>query len=312
MKDPRMEVDELRAGVSCATVLEQATPPWRLDRAESTRHCLKYRRGAGEIVIVTHKGAGWWDPNSDAKGDVFGLVQFLEPGLNFGHVRKTLRPLAGVQPDFAPMERTRAKRNPTQPIAERWAQKPRLRKHSQTWRYLAGRGLPETVLLAAARCDVIREGPYGSAWFAHRAGGVVTHVDVRGPTYKGSLTGGCKSLFVFPREIAGRSRFVLAEAAIDALSRAALESLRDDTIYAATGGGMGPDSTEMIKTHLRAIGVLPGAQFESAADANLAGDRYAARHETLAIEAGVPFLRRRPPIDGEDWNDVLKSQGVSP
>ncbi|MBB4200609.1 hypothetical protein CCR94_18300 [Rhodoblastus sphagnicola] len=312
MKHPQTELDELRAAVSCATVLEQATPPWRLDRAESTRHCLKYRRGAGEIVIVTHNGAGWWDPNSDAKGDVFGLVQHLEPGLNFGHVRKALRPLAGVQPDFTPMERIRTRSNASLPIAERWAQKRRLRKHSQTWLYLAGRGLPETVLLAAARCDVIRDGPYGSAWFAHRTAGVVTHVDVRGPTYKGSLTGGCKSLFLFPRDAALRSRFVLAEAAIDALSRAALENLRDDTVYAATGGGMGPETTAAIRNLLLSIAAMPAARFESATDANLAGDRYAARHETLAKEAGVPFLRRRPPLEGEDWNDVLKSQGDTP
>jgi hypothetical protein len=77
MKDPQREVEELRAGVNCATVLEKATPPWLLDRKESSKRCLKYRRGAGEIVIVTHGGAGWWDPNSDAKGDVFRLVQHL-------------------------------------------------------------------------------------------------------------------------------------------------------------------------------------------------------------------------------------------
>ncbi len=90
MKDPQREVEELRAGVNCATVLEKATPPWLLDRKESSKRCLKYRRGAGEIVIVTHGGAGWWDPNSDAKGDVFRLVQHLEPSLNFGEVRKVL------------------------------------------------------------------------------------------------------------------------------------------------------------------------------------------------------------------------------
>jgi hypothetical protein len=98
MKDPQREVEELRASVNCATVLEKATPPWLLDRKESSRRCLKYRRGAGEIVIVTHGGAGWWDPNSDAKGDVFRLVQHLEPRLNFGEVRKMLRPLAGFTP----------------------------------------------------------------------------------------------------------------------------------------------------------------------------------------------------------------------
>src|SRR5271157_461594 len=61
INDPQREVEELRAGVNCATVLEKATPPWLLDRKESSQRCLKYRRAAGEIVIVTHGGAGWWD-----------------------------------------------------------------------------------------------------------------------------------------------------------------------------------------------------------------------------------------------------------
>jgi hypothetical protein len=308
MTHSRNEIDELRAGVSCATVLEKASPAWRLDRAESSRHCLKYRRGAGEIVIINHNGAGWWCPNSDAKGDVFNLVQHLEPRLNFGEVRKALRPLAGVQPAFGPKERTGTRRAAPVPIAERWARKPRLRRYSNAWAYLSSRGLPEAVLLAAADCDVIREGPFGSAWFAHRTMGVVTHVDVRGPTYKGSLTGGAKSLFWFPRDTALRSRFVLAEAAIDALSRAALENMRADTAYAATGGGTGPGAIAAIRNHLLSIAAMSGALFESATDANFAGDRYARRQEQFANEAGIPFIRRRPPHDGEDWNDVLIAQ----
>ena len=66
---------------------------------------------------------------------------------------------------------------------------------------------------------VLREGPAGSAWFAHfdRAG-AVAHVDVRGPTYKGSLTGRLKSLFRLPLKGPLRPRLVLTEAAIDALS----------------------------------------------------------------------------------------------
>ena len=207
MKDPQREVEELRAGVNCATVLEKATPAWLLDRKESSKRCLKYRRAASEIVIVTHGGAGWWDPNSDAKGDVFRLVQHLEPSLNFGEVRKRLRPLAGVRPDFTPAERARDKRGPPIPVAQRWAGRPRLRRCSDAWRYLGSRGLPHSVLTAAARCDVIREGPRGSAWFAHRdPAGLVIHVDVRGPTYKGSLTGGRKSLFCFSHRPASAPR----------------------------------------------------------------------------------------------------------
>ena len=309
MKDARMEIERLRAGVNCAAVLERAKPAWLMDRKESSRRCLKYRRGAGEIVIVTHGGAGWWDPNSDAKGDVFDLVQHLEPSLNFGEVRKALRALAGVRPDVAQTDRSRERRGPPVPVAERWARRPGLRRRSDVWRYLAGRGLTEDVLIAAAQYDVVREGPHGSAWFAHRdAAGRVIHVDVRGPTYKGSLTGGHKALFVFPdAKLLRRNRLVLAEASIDALSCGAIERSRMDTIYAATGGGMGPSTVDALKGLLLALKDSPSALFESATDANPAGDRYAARHEEIALSLGVPFQRLRPPIEGGDWNDVLKA-----
>ncbi len=68
MSDP--EIEELRDKVHCAVVLERTLPPWMLDRKESTKLSLKYRRGKGEILIVSHGGKGWWDPTSDAKGAV--------------------------------------------------------------------------------------------------------------------------------------------------------------------------------------------------------------------------------------------------
>ena len=76
------EIEELRDKVHCAVVLERTLPPWMLDRKESTKLSLKYRRGKGEILIVSHGGKGWWDPTSDAKGDAFSLVQRLEPGID--------------------------------------------------------------------------------------------------------------------------------------------------------------------------------------------------------------------------------------
>ena len=63
MSDP--EIEELRDKVHCAVVLERTPPPWKLDRKESTKLSLKYRRGKGEILIVSHGGKGWWDPTSD-------------------------------------------------------------------------------------------------------------------------------------------------------------------------------------------------------------------------------------------------------
>jgi hypothetical protein len=67
------EIEELRDKVHCAVVLERIPPPWKLDRKESTKLSLKYRRGKGEILIVSHAGRGWWDPTSDAKGDVHAI-----------------------------------------------------------------------------------------------------------------------------------------------------------------------------------------------------------------------------------------------
>jgi Toprim-like/Protein of unknown function (DUF3991) len=155
----------------------------------------------------------------------------------------------------------------------------------------------------------LREGPVGSAWFAHfdRAG-AVAHVDVRGPTYKGSLTGGAKSLFRLPLKGPSLPRLVVTEAAIDALSLAAIENVRGDTRYAATAGGMGSGTIAARETLLIDLARLPDALFCSATDADGQGDRFADRHQSLARKFGVPFARLRPPIEGADWNEVLRSQ----
>lgn len=48
MREQDAEIEWLKAGVNCAALLERLPPVWRLDPAESTRHSLKYRRGAGK------------------------------------------------------------------------------------------------------------------------------------------------------------------------------------------------------------------------------------------------------------------------
>ena len=137
------ELDQFRQGVSCAVLLERATPPWQLDRKGSTRRALKYRRQEGEVVIVNHDGRGWWDPQGSAKGDVFDLVQFLDPGLNFGQVRKALRPFVGLSPTYPEALPKRAVSQPDRPLPERWAARLRLRLGSRGWDYLAGaRAIP--------------------------------------------------------------------------------------------------------------------------------------------------------------------------
>ncbi len=304
------ELDQFRAGVSCAALLERLPPPWRLDKQESTRRALKYRRGEGEVLIVNHDGRGWWDPQSQAKGDVFDLVQHLDPSLTFGRVSQVLRPFVGLSPTYP--EALRASRRPKakRPVAERWNAQPRLRRGSAAWDYLAtARRLTAAVLVAAGDDDVVRQGFHGSAWFAHRDEvGAVSHVESRSPAFKGSLSGGHKTLF----RLFGRgpvSRIALAEAPIDALSLAAIEGIRADTLYAATGGGMGPGTLKTIEQALATLAAAPNALLVSAADANRAGERYADHHAALAEAAGVAFERLSPPV-GADGNDTLRGRGA--
>ena len=305
------EIETLKRGVSCAALLEQQSPAWKLDHRESTKRALKYRRNEGEVLIVNHDERGWWDPQSLAKGDVFLLVRHLEPGLNFGQVRQILRRFIGVAPSFPAALCTSEAGRVDKALSERWEARLRLRRGSDAWDYLSGtRGLPAPVLEAARTEDIVREGYYGGAWFAHRHAAKVVHVEARGPAFKGSLRGGSKALFCLPGRAGGfMPRLAVTEAPIDALSLAAIEALRPDTLYLATGGGMGPSTIRAIEHLLVDRATLPDALFVSATDANKAGERYATHHAAMAAAAGIPFARLTP-IVGEDWNDMLTGRGA--
>jgi hypothetical protein len=303
------ELNQLRAGVSCAALLERLQPGWLLDKEQSTPKCLKYRRGAGEVLIVNHGGRGWWDPMGEAKGDVFSLAQHLDPGLNFGQVRKLLRGMVGVRPSGPALERKRKRRDaPAIPVAQRWAQRKRLSRGSATWGYLTGeRAIPAGVLVAADLFDVVREGPHGSGWFAHRDhAGVLTGIEMRGPDWRGFSEGSDKSLFRLPGGTGALTRLAVCEAPIDALSLAALDGLRADTLYAATTGGMGPLTLACLDALLQDLAAQPGGVLVVATDADRPGERYAERLAASAAAAGVHSERLVPPNGLNDWNDVIR------
>jgi len=307
------DVDELKAGVSCAALLERLPPVWWLDRAESTRRSLKYRRAEGEIVIVNHDGRGWWDPLSDRKGDIFTLAQHLDPSLSFGEARRLLRGFVGIAPAFPEALRVRHTASRV-PVAERWERRPPLSCGSPAWLYLIGqRGLPEGILMAARRTDAVREGPRSSAWFAHRGiEGNLTGIEMRGIDFRKFSAGGGKTLFRLPGGPGPLPRVAVCEAAIDALSLAAIEQCRPDTLYAATAGGMGPATIGVLQHLLQDLAGDPAGLLIVATDADTAGRRYAARLETLAKETGVCFDTTVPPHGLNDWNDVLRAMTPRP
>ncbi len=304
--EDQRELDALRAGIDCATVLER--DGFLLDKTESTTRCQKYRREDGRVVIVNHDGRGWWDPHdSVAKGDVFKLVQHLHSGMSLGHVRRMLRPMMGMAPTQLPMQRQKTKA-PQRPAAELWSQRPAVQARSAVWSYLTEtRGLPATVVAAAVAQDVLREGIRGTAWFAHRKHDrVLTGIEMRGPDYRGFSSGGDKTLFRF--RAAGEGpvhRLVVCEAPIDALSFAALDSEPAGTVYVATAGGMGPSTLDALQVLMAELVSVPRARMVIATDADTQGDRYAVSLRDMADTACLWSGRVLPPNGAKDWNAVL-------
>ncbi|THK36784.1 DUF3991 domain-containing protein [Ensifer sp. MPMI2T] len=296
----KKEVQELRDRVPCAVVLENAG--FAVDVKESTRRAVKYRRAA-DIVIVIHEGRGWFDPLSDAKGDVFSLAERLE-GLRFPQALSHVTSLVGFVAKEPVWKRPSRVCDPAVSVAERWDKRRKPWPGSTTWRYLRDeRCLPEPVIRAAIWQNVLREGPRGSVWAAHRnACGAVTGWEERGPDWRGFSAGGTKVLFMLGR--ADALRLCVTEAAIDAMSLAALEHVRPDTLYFSTGGGWSPTTEATI----RLLAARQGVLLVAATDNNAQGDVYADRLEAIASELACDFERLRP--SEEDWNAELKARSV--
>lgn len=299
MQARRMEkadLEDLRGKVPCNAVLEQEG--FALDLKESTRRAMKYRRDA-EIIIVIHEGMGWFDPLGDDKGDVFKLVECLQ-GVRFVEAMHEVAALVGFVPAQPIWKRESRNQEPDISIAERWRTRRKPWKGSATWRYLADeRGLPERIIRIATSTNMLREGPNGSMWAAHTdVDGAVTGWEERGPDWRGFASGGAKVLFRLGRPDA--LRLCVTEAAIDAMSLAAVEGLREGSLYLSPGGGWSPATAEALRT----LAVRPGTQIVAATDANAQGTVFAERLRDLADDTGCDWLRLAPPAD--DWNDALR------
>jgi hypothetical protein len=110
-------------------------------------------------------------------------------------------------------------------------------------------------------------------------------IEMRGPAWRKFSADGEKALFRLPGGPGFLPRVTVCEAAIDALSLAALEGMRGNTLYAATAGGMGPATAAALLELLEALADNPAA-----------------------VLVAAPL----PPDRFNDWNDALCScQGCS-
>jgi len=296
----KSQIEAIRERVGCAVLLEHEG--FSGDLKESTRRAVKFRRD-GEVIIVIHDDRGWFDALSDAKGDVFSLASYLL-GVDFRGAFAVVSALVAFQPTNQFWMKPALHAGIAASIADRWGHRRRPWRASATWSYLKQcRGLPWQVISAAIDSDVLREGPYGSMWAKHTdETGTITGWEERGPDWRGFSAGGAKTLFRFGRQEA--RRLCVTEAAIDALSLAAIEEMRADTLYTSTSGGWSPHTDRALE----ALGSAPGMRLVAATDNDAQGEVFADRLRRIADATGALFERLKPA--SVDWNEVLKKRGA--
>lgn len=235
--------------VGCAEAPQAGLPPLRAAIPDANRpspdqqHLLIRSKAASHELGpgFIHEGHGWFDPLSPAKGDVFSLAEHLGAD-GFVEACDRVADMVGFLPS-APAWRRPARLKVPGSIAERWGNRLKPRSGSRVWRYLTDeRGLPADIVKQVVACDRLREGPKGSMWAAHSDfAGALTGWEERGPAWRGFASDGAKDLFRFGAP--GSERICITEAAIDAMSLAAIEVHRSDTLYVSTGGGWSRTTT---------------------------------------------------------------------
>ena len=143
----------------------------------------------------------------------------------------------------------------------------------------------------------------GSRTATRRAGSPASRCAGHG--WRGMAAGSDKTLFRLPGGSLSAPRLIVVEAAIDALSLAALEGPRADTLYLATAGGIGPGTMAALGRYWPRV---PWTQRQSWSRPAMP------IRPAIAMPAASPSWRRPPacarPGCGRrtaagDWNELL-------
>jgi hypothetical protein len=285
-----------------------ASQGYALDRRESSRSSAVMRHANGDkIVIKINASDGHYVYFSvrDEK-DNGTILDFLEhrEKLNFGEIRKQLRPWTGAPPlpvpRFEPMQACSKDRLG---VETAYAKMPDTLCHP----YLENeRALPSSLLQDERFADRIRTDARGNAIFPHFDGDGLCGFEKKNSGFTGFSAGGTKGLWL-SHELPGDNRFAFFESAIDALSHAVLFP-EAHTRYASIGGKPNPVQPELIRA---AIARMPsGAEIVAAMDADEDGrklNKLVRRAFELTGRGDLRF-RIHEPSGFKDWNDMLRAR----
>ena len=287
-----------------------ASQGYVLDPKESWGGSAVMRHAGGDKVIIKRDADGhyvYFSVRDDA--DHGTIIDFAQSRLhlNFGVLRKELRPWVGRQAETLPYP-------PLTPTA-----KDRMRVETAYARmqdasghpYLENeRAIPAALLQRGRFAGRLRMDARGNAIFPHFDRKGICGFEIKNRGFTGFATGGSKGLWL-SEETPDDNRLVFCESAIDALSYAVLFP-DDRTRYASIGGQLSPQQRELMRA--AAAGMPRGTKIIAATDADAPGGKLADDiREAVGLTGrdDLIFVLHQP--EGfKDWNDQLRNRPTRP
>lgn len=285
---------------------------YAVDRKASWRGSAVMRDASDDKIVIKLGTDGhyvYFSVRDDRdNGSIIDFVQ-RRKSLKLGGVRQELRRWLGRAASPLPFMPALIPTAKDRMVVEQKFQKMQVAlRHS----YLEDvRKIPASLLSSSRFGGRIRIDDYRNAVFPHFDREGLSGFELKNCGFTGFATGGEKGLWLSYSTAEDR-RLVFAEAAIDALSHAAL--FPDPLArYASVGGKLNPHQPDLIKA---AVVRLPqSGEVVSAMDNDEHGIDLAAMIENIVKESGRPDLtyrRHLPALPGQDWNDVLRKNAPAP
>lgn len=298
MKNSNTEIHRFKTEIDLARYLE--SQGWQKDDYASCRSSAVLYNGDEKLVVGRQRG-NFVYKNTRVEGDQGSIIDFIQKrqGLNLGQIRKALRPaLAG---DYAPRHDWKAPAYAVDKAQDRWVKG----REVFDYAYLKGRGIDPATIKAYS--PAIRQDPQTKdLMFLHRGQQGFSGYEVKGPVEtKGKFAaGGDKTFFPLQREggAGSVSRVVVTETALDALSYAQMEGMREDTAYVSMAGNPSEDQLSQLRS------LCGQSRIQSvvlAHDKDKGGDQQAEKCQEV-LKGAQAKVTRDTPASGKDWNELLQ------
>lgn len=288
-----------------------ASAGYALDRKESSANFAVMRHNNGDKIIITKGYTEQWiylsARNDKDKGTLVDFVQKRQ-NINLGNVRKILRPwLSGgirTVPETNYVKILAPSNKDQQEVIRAYNNTLDITKHPN---FMRKRKIPLQTIISNRFNGKIRTDERQSIIFPHKNTNGLCGFDIKNFGFTGFSKGGEKGLW-FSAANKSDTQLVFTESAIDALSFHILNP-DEKTRYASISGRMNRTQPDLIK---KAIQKMPqGAKIILAMDNDLGGRKLAEQIEAIAEQtnrADLTLSKDFPPIEGQDWNNVLTNK----